>query len=454
MPKTRRKGKTEATVVLPAGTTDSRGSSCAITLMDIGLIRPYDRNPRVNDAGVDAVAESIRRFGFRQPIVVDGRRLIICGHTRWKAAQKLGLAKVPVHVAADLTQEEIRAYRIADNKTADLSGWNADLLAGEMIALQAADVDLTGLGFTADELAGLLYPGITDGRTDPDEVPLPPDAAVTQPGDLWLMGDQRLLCGDSGNLADVDRLLDGAPVHLVNTDPPYNIHIESRSINALVMAKRSRPHVLVSDHKKRQAGRTNKQLKPRDCLTDRPLSKQGYGEKLSGWFGNIARVLVPGRSFYLWGGLPNLTNYPPALAASGMHLSQLIVWVKNQPSAPCSDFIPRHESCFYGWRKGAPHKWFGPRNIADVWEVPVVHRGRTVHLSEKPVELAARALQYSSRPGENVLDLFGGSGSTLIAAQQSGRRAFLMEIDPLYCDVILNRWEKFSGQKAECRRPT
>ncbi len=169
---------------------------------------------------------------------------------------------------------------------------------------------------------------------------------------------------------------------------------------------------------------------------------------LHGWFGNLARVLAPGRGFYIWGGYANCGNYPPVLKASGLYFSQAIIWVKEHPVLTRKDFMGNHEWCFYGWREGAAHKFFGPANATDVWSVKKVNPQSMVHLTEKPVELAVRAIQYSSRKGENVLDLFGGSGSTLIAAQQTGRRAFLMELDPLYCDVIVRRYEQFTGQQA------
>lgn len=204
-----------------------------IELRHLSEIKPYEKNPRINDAAVEAVARSIREFGFRQPIVVDGDGVIVVGHTRWKAAQRLGLAKVPVHVARDLTAEQRKAYRIADNKTADIATWDLEQLAVELTDLQDMDVDLELLGFSADELAKLLDPGVKDGLTDPDAIPDPPGKAITRRGDLWLLGDHRLLCGDSSVAEDVDRLLDGQPVHLVNTDPPYNVKVEPRSNNAI-----------------------------------------------------------------------------------------------------------------------------------------------------------------------------------------------------------------------------
>jgi len=192
-------------------------------------VRPYEKNPRINDAAVDAVAASLKEFGWRQPIVVDTDGVIIVGHTRWKAAQKLGLEHVPVHVATDLTEAQIKAYRIADNQTATIAEWDYELLPLELADLQAMNFEMNLLGFAEDELANLLNPDGKEGLTDPDDVPEPPDDPITQLGDLWVLGDHRLLCGDSSSAADVDRLLDRAVIHLVNTDPPYNVRLMYRA---------------------------------------------------------------------------------------------------------------------------------------------------------------------------------------------------------------------------------
>jgi len=191
-------------------------------------IKPYPSNPRINDAAVGAVARSLSEFGWRQPIVVDTDGVIIVGHTRWKAALKLGLKQVPVHVAEDLTPPQIKAYRIADNKTGEWAEWDFDLLPLEISALEGMDFDLSLLGFSQDELTELMAPPVNDGLCDPDDIPEPPDEAVTKVGDLYELGNHRLLCGDSSSDEDVDRLLDGAKVHLVNTDPPYNVKVEPR----------------------------------------------------------------------------------------------------------------------------------------------------------------------------------------------------------------------------------
>jgi DNA modification methylase len=426
-----------------------------IELWKITDVTPYPGNPRQNDDAVDAVAASLREFGFRQPIVVDAEGVIVCGHTRYKAALKLGLEKVPVHVAKDMTPEQIRAYRIADNQAASLATWDYDLLPIELAGLKEANYDLALLGFDADELAKLLDPTLKDGLTDPDEVPDPPDAATTQPGDLWVLGDHRLLCGDSSKPADVDRLLGGAVIHLVNTDPPYNVKVEPRSNNAIAAGLSS--FAGTTHHQKLDVERPPAKAKPTGNklrAKDRPLandfvSDEAFDQMLHAWFGNLARVLQPGRAFYIWGGYANVGNYPPVLKACELYFSQAIIWVKEHPVLTRKDFMGNHEWCFYGWREGAAHVFLGPNNAVDVWPIKKVNPQSMIHLTEKPVELAVRAMQYSSRAGENVIDLFGGSGSTLIAAEQTGRKAFLMELDPLYCDVIVQRFEKFTGKQAE-----
>ena len=434
-----------------------------IELRPIADIRPYENNPRQNDAAVDAVAASIREFGFRQPIVVDTEGVIICGHTRYKAALKLGLTEVPVHFAKDLTPAQIKAYRIADNKSAELADWNYELLPIELSELKGMDFDLGLLGFSTDELAELLDTGVKDGLTDPDEIPQPPDEAITKPGDLWILGDHRLLCGDSIKPEDVDRLLGGEKIQLVNTDPPYNVAVAPRTNNAWASGERRgmpRPELAEAfggwDLKEEAEGgkpQTDKKMRARDrVLANDFVSDEEFDRLLNAWFGNIARVLEAGRCFYIWGGYANCGNYPPVLKALKLYFAQAIIWVKEHPVLTRKDFMGNHEWCFYGWREGAGHKFFGPNNATDVWSVKKVSPNKMVHLTEKPVELAIRAMQYSSHSGENILDLFGGSGSTLIAAEQTGRKAFLMELDALYCDVIVQRYEQFTGKKAE-RQP-
>jgi DNA modification methylase len=273
-------------------------------------------------------------------------------------------------------------------------------------------------------------------------------------GDLWILGNHRLLCGDSSKPTDLDRLLDGTAIDLVNTDPPYNCRVEPRSNNAIAAGLSSfqgTQHHQALDLARHpdKAKPTQRKLRARDRpLANDFVSDQEFDRLLHAWFGNIARVLKPGGSFVLWAGYANLGNYPPVLKACGLYFSQSIVWHKLHPVLTRKDFMGCFELAFYGWKLGAGHNFYGPNNALDLWEVKKVNPQNMIHLTEKPVELATRAIQYSSRPGENVLDLFGGSGSTLIAAEQLGRRAYLMELDPLYCDVIVARWEQFTGKEA------
>ena len=428
-----------------------------VEMWSIERLKPYENNPRINDAAVDSVAASIREFGFKVPIVADSDGVIVAGHTRYKAAQKLGLTEVPVIVAADLTPEQIKAFRIADNKTAELAEWDYDLLPIELADLQSMNFDLDLLGFATDDLAKLLDPDFQEGLTDPDDIPEPPDEAITQPGDLWILGNHRLLCGDSSKPEDVDRLLDGATIQLVNTDPPYNVKVEPRSNNAIAAGLSSFGEPGLKHHQgfdvsrdKSKAKGTTKKMRAKDRpLENDFVSDEEFDRLLAAWFGNIARVLEPGRGFYIWGGYANCGNYPPVLKATGLYFSQAIIWDKQHPVLTRKDFMGAHEWCFYGWREGAAHHFLGPNNATDLWHVKKVNPQSMIHLTEKPVELAVRAIQYSSRAGENVLDLFGGSGSTLIACEQTGRTAYLMELDPPYCDVIVQRYEQFTGKSAE-----
>ncbi len=719
-----------------------------VSLWPIERVKPYENNPRVVEKAVEPVARSIQEFGWRQPLVVDEEGVLIVGHVRLLAARKLGLKEVPVHVATGLSPERVRAYRLADNKTGELAKWDMDILPIELNELREGGFDMGVLAFDDEELAKLINAaaGVTEGLTDPDEVPEPPDDPITQRGDIWVLGDHRLMCGDSSKAEDLDRLLDGANIDLFASDPPYNVRVEPRSNNAIAAGNSSfkasgkkagsggvsggvsgggghHQKMDLARHPGKAKG-THKQMRAKD----RPLANdfvppEVFDEMLLAWFGNASRVLKPGGSFYIWGGYANLGNYPGPLKAAGLYFSQGIVWDKQHPvltrkdfmgafelcqppdtkvmtpagesrlSALCDDdevvtfakssgaiighrrgpkvrvgtrhyggplygvtaeakttwctdghqfsvrlaphvrnvwcvylmrrgrwwrvgkskllttwglgvkqrlekeggeeawilsthmsnteaacaeqivsarygipttywtetksskrthsqiariyeridpmalhrsalwalsdyhrrieypFIERQNTrpkygrrvsfvtracnllpgvmelpvptggphyrwtpirhvdvqdysgqvysldvakhhhyiadgmvthnCFYGWKEGAGHHFYGPNNATDLWHVKKVNPQSMVHLTEKPVELAVRAIQYSSKPGENVLDLFGGSGSTLIGCEQTDRRAFLMEIDPAYCDVIVQRWEQFTGKKAE-----
>jgi DNA modification methylase len=385
--------------------------------------------------------------------------VVIAGHARLQAARKLGLSEVPVIVLDHLSEAQRRALVIADNQLAIAgTGWDEELLRGLLVDLRQDEFNLDLLGFSDEEINAWLAQepdAPQEGLTEEDAVPEPLEEPVTRRGDLWILGNHRLLCGDSASSEDVKRLVEGAPVDLVNTDPPYNVRVEPRSNNAIAAGLSSfaglQHHQSFDVHRgASKAKATTKKMRPKDrALANDFMKDADYDVLLRRWFGNLAEALKPGGAFYLWGGYANCANYPPALAECGLYFSQAIIWVKEHPVLTRKDFMGNHEWCFYGWREGAAH-WFNPEitNATDVWSVKKVSPNAMVHLTEKPVELAARALTYSSKAGQTVLDLFGGSGSTLIACEKLGRRARLMEIDPPYCDVIIRRWQEYAGKAA------
>jgi DNA modification methylase len=422
---------------------------------------PFARNPRTHtEEQVAQIAASIVEFGWTNPVLVGSDGVVIAGHARLQAARKLGLSEVPVIVLDHLSEAQRRALVIADNQLALAgTGWDEEMLRGLLVDLRQDEFNLDLLGFSDEEIAGWLAQdpdAPQEGLTEEDAVPEPLEEPVTRRGDLWILGNHQLLCGDSASSEDVKRLVEGAPVDLVNTDPPYNVRVEPRSNNAIAAGLSSftglQHHQSFDVHRgASKAKATTKKMRPKDRALANDFMKDGdYDVLLRKWFGNLAEVLKPGGSFYIWGGYANCANYPPALAECGLYFSQAIIWIKNMPVLTRKDFMGAHEWCFYGWREGAAH-WFNPdyNNVRDVWEVAKVPPQSMIHLTEKPVELAARALTYSSKAGQTVLDLFGGSGSTLIACEKLGRRARLMEIDPPYCDVICRRFMEFSGKPAK-----
>ncbi len=432
----------------------SSASSLAVEWVPVEKVFLSPANPRQNDSAVEHVAASLRRFSWQQPIVAKRSGEIIAGNTRLKAAKSLGITSVPV-VWFDGSDLDAAAYQVADNRTHEFATWDEKALSQILEHLRAEDA-LDGVGFSSGEIDDLLAELEAElGPTDGDDLGAGelPEHPVTKKGDLWLLGSHRLLCGDSASPADVDRLLGGETIHLVNTDPPYGVKVEPRSNNAIAAGLSSftgTTHHQGLDLARRPGKRkATSKLRPKDRpLQNDFLPDAEFARLLRAWFGNASRVLLPGRSFYVWGGYGNLGNYPPALAESGLYFSQGIVWDKQHPVLTRKDFMGAFEICFYGWKEGAAHRYFGPTNATDLWQVKKVNPQSMVHLTEKPVELAARAILYSSRKGEHVLDLFGGSGSTLIAAEQTGRRAFLMELDEPYCDVIVERWKKSTGKNA------
>jgi DNA modification methylase len=414
------------------------------------------RNWRTHpDAQLAALADVIAEVGWAGACLYNERTgRLIDGHARRRIARDQGCQKVPVLVGSwdEPTEAKILASLDPIGAMAQADSAKLELL------LREVSTGSDALQQLLDDLAAKVGTSLLrEGGTDPDAISEPPDEPSTRLGDLWLLGNHRLLCGDSSKPEDVDRLLEGAGIHLANTDPPYNVRVEPRSNNAIAAGLSSfeatHHQKLDVERRPEKAQPTTKKLRPKDRpLANDFVSDEEFDRLLHAWFGNLARVLLPGRGYYIWGGYGNVANYPPVLKAWGLYFSQAIIWVKEHPVLTRKDYMGNHEWCFYGWREGAAHQFFGPTNAVDVWPIKKVNPQSMIHLTEKPVELATRAIQYSSRPAENVLDLFGGSGSTLIAAEQTGRQAFLMELDPLYVDVIVARYEQFTGHKAE-RRP-
>lgn len=389
-----------------------------VEMMAVERLIPYARNPRRNDGAVDATAASIKEFGFRQPIVVDEEMVILVGHTRTKAAQKLGLSQVPVHVATGLTEAQKKAYRIADNRTGEIAEWDNDLLALELEDLRMADFDLGTLAFDAAEVDELLagLDATPEGQTDDDETPDVQVAVKTQPGDVWLLGKHRVMCGDSTNLQHAQSLMGGGMADLLVTDPPYNVAYEGGTKDKLTIQNDA-----MSDTDFRQF--------LRDCYT------------------TADAFMRPGAVFYIWHADSEGLNFRAAAAEVGWTVRQCLVWNKNSLVLGRQDYHWKHEPCLYGWKDGAAHYFGSDRAQTTVLDFARPNRNGE-HPTMKPVDLIQYQVENSSRAGDTVLDLFGGSGTTLIACEKTGRINRSMELDPKYCDVIVRRWQQYTGKSA------
>jgi DNA modification methylase len=387
----------------------------------IDRVIPYARNARkITPAAVDKVAASLQEFGWRQPIVVDVQRVIIAGHTRLLAARKLGLTEVPVHVADNLTPAQVKAYRLMDNRSHDETSWDFELLGPELLDLQNlgyGNLELTGFDEQeiADFLAGATSPG-QEGLTPDDDAPSLREAPVTQPGELWVLGPHRLLCGDATVPADLKRVLAGSRADLVIIDPPYNVDYE---------------------------GATKAKLK----IKGDNMADAAFFTFLLAAYQNLASVTKEGAGIYVFHADTEGMNFRRALVEGGWMLAQCCVWVKQTLVMGRQDYHWQHEPILYGWKPGASHRWFTDRKQTTVWNFDRPTRS-TDHPTMKPVDLISYPILNSSRNEDVVLDTFGGAGSTLIACAKHGRVARLLEIDPLYCDVIIRRWQEWSGEKA------
>lgn len=380
---------------------------------------PYARNSRTHsDEQVAQIASSIREFGFTNPVLVDADNGIIAGHGRVLAARKLGLATVPVLRIDYLTDAQKRAYIIADNKLALNAGWDEELLALELGELNELGLDLALTGFSEEELAGLrLGPAEeVEGLTDEDEAPEPQAGAVTVLGDVWVMGDHRLVCGDSTQIDVLQNVTGGGKVDLLLTDPPYNVAYEGKTRDALTIQN--------------------------DAMGD-----EQFRQFLRDAFTAADMVMKPGAVFYIWHADREGRNFMNAAHDAGWKVRQCLIWRKQSMVMGRQDYHSKHEPCLYGWKGGAGHLWASDRKQTTVLEFDRPARNAE-HPTMKPVALFEYQMLNNTKGSDVVLDIFGGSGTTLIACEKHGRCARLVELDPKYCDVIVRRWQAFAGKQA------
>jgi len=385
-----------------------------INSIAIDKIIPYHNNPR-KDQAVDKVASSINEYGFQQPIVVDKNMVVVVGHTRLMGAKKLGLKRVPT-VIADLSETQAKAYRIADNRINEDSTWDMELLNLEIAGLSEVDFDLDLLGFDSSEL-DKFFVNDEEYLTDEDEVPEPPKEPKSKLGDVYQLGDHRLMCGNSCLSEDVDKLMDGKISDMVFTDPPYNV-----SIGTIKHSK----------------------FKQREILND-SMTKNDFRSFCVDFASSIKefnRGII-----YCWSGQGEDGRVMFTVLDEFFHNSTTIIWKKQQFTLGRGKYQNQYEPCWFGWNKDGS-SFSNDRKLVNVWEVNRPQKSE-LHPTMKPVELTEIALTHSSKMKDIVLDLFGGSGSTLIACEKLQRQARMMELDPKYVDVIIQRWENFTGKKAK-----
>lgn len=381
---------------------------------------PYARNAKQHtDTQVAQIAASIREFGWGAPILVDGKNNVIAGHGRLLAARKLGMSEVPVVPMDHLTEIQRKALILADNKIGENGSWDDDLLGLELAELQEAGFDLGITGFSSDEWDALIA-GDTgnDGLTDEDQVPEITENPISHAGDVWLLGEHKVLCGDATKAEDYKALLGDELVDMTFTDPPYNVNYANTAKDK--MRGKNRPIL-------------------NDNMGD------GFGAFLLAACQNILNVTKG--AVYIAMSSSELDTLQSAFRAAGGKWSTFVIWAKNTFTMGRADYQRQYEPILYGWRDGADHYWCGARDQGDVWQIKKPHKN-DLHPTMKPVELVERAVRNSSKTRDLILDPFGGSGSSLIACEKSGRRARLIELDPKYVDVIVKRWQDFTGAEA------
>ena len=388
-----------------------------IEIVDINTIKPYENNPRkLKDSAIEKVAKSIKEFGFRQPIVVDKEKIIVVGHTRYRASKKLGLTTVPITIADNLTPEQINAYRIADNRTNEEAEWDIELLKTELKDLQLKDFDLDLTAFDEDQLNNFLFE-IKEGLTDEDAVPETPEEPITKLGDIWKLGKHKLICGDSTKLDTYEKLCGETKVDLYLTDPPYNVSYVGKTKEKLTIQN--------------------------DKQTD-----DEFIQFLSQAFVSADSVLKMGGAFYIWHSDSEGLNFRLACIEAKWKLRQTLIWSKNSMVMGRQDYHWQHEPCLYGWKEGSSHSWYSDRKQTTIIKYDRPTKSK-LHPTMKPVGLMEYLVKNSSKQEDIILDSFLGSGSTLIACEKQSRICYGVELDPKYCDVIVKRWEQFTGKKAE-----
>ena len=380
-----------------------------IVIKDISELKAYENNPRKNDQAVDAVASSIKEFGFKVPVIITNENVIVAGHTRIKACEKLGITKVPCIVADDLNEDQIRAFRLVDNRTAEIADWDLDKLKLEFDNIEL-DLDLFGF----EELQKKLSDD--QEEDDFDETAAIPEVPYSQKGDIFELNGHRLMCGDSTDPTIVERLMNGATADMIFTDPPYNVDYEGATGMKI----------------------KNDKQKDSDFLAF-----------LSDSFSNMANSLKAGGAVYCCHADTEGLNFRTAFKGAGLKLSSCLIWVKNSLVLSRQDYHWRHEPILYGWKEGASHYFAEDRTQDTVWEYDKP-KANDLHPTMKPIPLVARAISNSSRKNEIVLDLFGGSGTTLIASEKLNRRAYLMELDERYMDVIVKRYLSLMQSTDDC----
>lgn len=389
-----------------------------IEQVSITEIKPYDHNPRINDDAVNAVANSIKEFGWQQPIVVDKSGIIIAGHTRLKAAKKLNLKNVPVVYANSLTCEQVKAYRLADNKSGEIATWDEDLLNQELKSI--LNLDMTEFGF--GELDQILDEQDAEDDNFDEKLPEEPKSKL---GQVYQLGRHRLMCGDSTKLSDVQKLMDGASADLLLTDPPYNVNYSEK-------------HIHDKDSKKRKYSK----------IANDNLEESEFHTFLKSALTNARKNMRSGAAFYIWFAAAESINFYDAIKSAGLEVHQQLIWEKNNMVLSRLDYQPQHEPCLYGWVKGSTHSWYSDRK-----QTSVLHFDKPIksdlHPTMKPIPLFDYLIKNSSKRDEVILDLFAGSGTTVMACEQNNRTAYLMEYDPRYVDVIIDRWQKYTGQTAK-----